>query len=239
MDNLPTNPPRNTARLSQAARYMVLYPIIYVMLTLPLAGGRMAAMAGHNPPTWYYCFAGSLMTSCGWLDTLLYTLTRRVFVKQDQARSGRDLYHQNAGSFAASRASSQQALSAVDRRSRQPPLPSDANWPLGTFATMTIDLGKDEESEGSGDPYMRTGTPSGALDGKSKMIVATQTTIRAASVGSEDEILADHGGIFSETTIEVERVTKDEMWEREQRSREKEREREKERGKSISQLGLR
>src|ERR1700709_1409581 len=82
IDNHPTNTPKHTARLSQAARYMVLYPIIYVMLTLPLAGGRMAAMAGHDPPLWYYCFAGSLITSCGWLDTLLYTLTRRVFIKQ-------------------------------------------------------------------------------------------------------------------------------------------------------------
>jgi len=208
------------------------------MLTLPLAGGRMAAMAGHNPPTWYYCFAGSLITSCGWLDTLLYTLTRRVFIKQDQAaRSARDLYHQNAGSFAASRASSQRGLSQFDRRTRHPPLPSDANWPLGTFASMTIDLGKDEDSEVLGDPYLRAGTPAGMSEAGSKKIVATQTTIRAASVGSEDDILADQRGIFSETIIEVETVTKDEMWEREQDRLEKEEKRE--RGKTPSQLGLR
>jgi hypothetical protein len=206
------------------------------MLTLPLAGGRMAAMAGHDPPIWYYCFAGSLITSCGWLDTLLYTLTRRVFIKQEQTtRSGRNLYHQNAGSFAASRASSQQALSALDTRGRHPPLPNDASWPLGTFATMTIDLGKDEDSEGNGDPYTRVGTPLGTLEGGSKKINATETTIRAASVGSEDEILSDQRGIFSETTIQVETVSKDEMWEREQRSREKDRDR----GRAPSQLGLR
>ncbi|KAF2089954.1 hypothetical protein K490DRAFT_17127, partial [Saccharata proteae CBS 121410] len=73
-------------KVSQAARYMVVYPIAYVVMTLPLAAGRMATMTGHTLPTTYYCIAGTLMTSCGWLDTALYTLTRRVLVS-DQVDS--------------------------------------------------------------------------------------------------------------------------------------------------------
>lgn len=68
------------ASTNRAARYMILYPTIYVICTLPLAAGRMAAMTGRDIPDAYYCLAGALITSCGWLDVLLYTLTRRVLI---------------------------------------------------------------------------------------------------------------------------------------------------------------
>lgn len=64
----------------RAARYMIIYPAVYVACTLPLAGGRMAAMTGIQIPFWYYCLAGAAITSCGWLDVLLYTFTRRAFI---------------------------------------------------------------------------------------------------------------------------------------------------------------
>lgn len=77
-------------KVSQAARYMVVYPLTYVLLTLPLAAGRMATMTGKQLPIIYYCVAGSMMTSCGWVDALLYALTRRVLVSNeiDPRKSG-------------------------------------------------------------------------------------------------------------------------------------------------------
>ncbi|KAK5937343.1 hypothetical protein PMZ80_010350 [Knufia obscura] len=63
-----------------AAKWMIIYPIVYIVCTLPLAGGRMAAMTGVQVPYWYYCLAGAAITSCGWLDVLLYALTRRVLI---------------------------------------------------------------------------------------------------------------------------------------------------------------
>ena len=66
--------------LKRAAKYMIIYPIVYVVCTLPLAGGRMASMTGMAIPYWWYCLAGSAITSCGWLDVLLYVMTRRVLV---------------------------------------------------------------------------------------------------------------------------------------------------------------
>jgi hypothetical protein len=36
--------------LNRALKYMILYPVVYVVLTLPLAGGRMAAMTGEHSP---------------------------------------------------------------------------------------------------------------------------------------------------------------------------------------------
>ena len=68
------------AKILQTARYMVLYPIAYVTLTLPLAGLRVAAMTGNNPTSIRYLVAGSMMGSCGWVDVALYIGTRRVLV---------------------------------------------------------------------------------------------------------------------------------------------------------------
>lgn len=68
---------------SGAARYMIIYPTIYVLCTLPLAAGRMAAMTGNTIPYWYYCCAGASITSCGWLDVILYAFTRRAIVFSD------------------------------------------------------------------------------------------------------------------------------------------------------------
>jgi hypothetical protein len=62
---------------------MVMYPFVYVVLTLPIAVGRMVAMTGQPMPDLFYVIAGSLLTSCGWIDALLYTLTRRVLVSGD------------------------------------------------------------------------------------------------------------------------------------------------------------
>ena len=69
--------PVTTAR---AAKYMIIYPMIYVTCTLPLAAGRMASMTGRTIPYAYYCLAGSFITSCGWLDVLLYACTRRILI---------------------------------------------------------------------------------------------------------------------------------------------------------------
>ena len=62
---------------------MTLYPCVYVFLTLPLSAGRMWSMAHNSEPysDAYACFAGSMICSCGWVDTLLYTLTRRRLLK--------------------------------------------------------------------------------------------------------------------------------------------------------------
>lgn len=42
----------NPAVLKRAAKYMIIYPVVYVVCTLPLAGGRMASMTGMLVP---YC----------------------------------------------------------------------------------------------------------------------------------------------------------------------------------------
>ncbi|KAL9619303.1 MAG: hypothetical protein Q9160_006068 [Pyrenula sp. 1 TL-2023] len=65
---------------SRVAKYMLIYPTIYVTCTLPLAASRMAAMTGREIPFSIYCLAGAFITSNGWLDVIMYALTRQVLI---------------------------------------------------------------------------------------------------------------------------------------------------------------
>lgn len=62
----------------------LLYPVIYVACTAPLALGRIATMAGAKVPLGYFCAAGALITSNGWLDVLLWGVTRRVLLFESE-----------------------------------------------------------------------------------------------------------------------------------------------------------
>ena len=45
--------------------------------------GRMSTMSSHNPPETFYLAAGALFTCAGWIDTVLYTITRRTLLFQE------------------------------------------------------------------------------------------------------------------------------------------------------------
>jgi hypothetical protein len=68
---------------------MMLYPLVYVVLTLPLSLARMWSMArgGHTPSDLINCMTGALLASCGWVDCLLYTLTRERLLSQTMGQS--------------------------------------------------------------------------------------------------------------------------------------------------------
>jgi hypothetical protein len=73
-------------RVRSIANLMVVYPIVYVICTLPLASARMAAMRGnaHTPSLSRLCLSGAMITSNGWLDVLLYSVTRRIMIFSDE-----------------------------------------------------------------------------------------------------------------------------------------------------------
>lgn len=58
----------------------LVYPVIYVLCTMPLAIGRIAAMTGVHVPLEFFCAAGALIVSNGWLDVLLWGTTRHTIV---------------------------------------------------------------------------------------------------------------------------------------------------------------
>lgn len=75
-------------RIMRTAGYMVVYPLAYVALTLPLAAGRVSAMAHKTPPLMFYCVAGGLMAACGVVDVALYVYTRKSLVKSSIGTKG-------------------------------------------------------------------------------------------------------------------------------------------------------
>lgn len=86
----PGSPNGATLRaINRVALLMTLYPCVYILLTLPLSAGRMWSMNHSGAPTSdaYSCIAGSLMTSCGWVDSLLYTLTRKRLLQDTMSHS--------------------------------------------------------------------------------------------------------------------------------------------------------
>ncbi|KAJ5682176.1 hypothetical protein N7462_005341 [Penicillium macrosclerotiorum] len=92
-------------RLRRVVGYMTIYPIVYIVLSLPLAAGRMATANGNSPSITFFCCAGkynslwmldfppsnnpddvtnlvegAIITSSGLVDVVLYTLTRRNLI---------------------------------------------------------------------------------------------------------------------------------------------------------------
>jgi hypothetical protein len=76
--------PEASKRVRAISNLMVVYPVVYVICTLPLASARMAAMTGNPPSLARLCLSGAMITSNGWLDVLLYTCTRRIMIFSDE-----------------------------------------------------------------------------------------------------------------------------------------------------------
>ncbi|ORY61618.1 G protein-coupled glucose receptor regulating Gpa2-domain-containing protein [Pseudomassariella vexata] len=68
----------------------LVYPVIYVVCTAPLALGRIVSMAGRNVSIDYFCLAGAMIASNGWLDVVLFSTTRHsiIFNSPDTEDSG-------------------------------------------------------------------------------------------------------------------------------------------------------
>lgn len=79
-------------RLNRVVVYMVIYPFVYLILSLPLAAGRMATARGNAPGRAYFAIAGSLMALSGTVDVAVYTLTRRHLLLDTEHRSTDRIY---------------------------------------------------------------------------------------------------------------------------------------------------
>lgn len=71
----------NTAiRARSAAKLIIAYPVVYVICTLPLVKARLTSIAGEHVSFTELTIAAAMITSNGWLDVLLYTITRRSLI---------------------------------------------------------------------------------------------------------------------------------------------------------------
>lgn len=74
-----SDPSDGQLQLSRNPAFLI-YPVIYVLCTLPLAMGRIATMAGADVPNGYFCFAGAMIASNGSFDCLLFGTTRNAII---------------------------------------------------------------------------------------------------------------------------------------------------------------
>jgi hypothetical protein len=70
--------------VNRITKLMMLYPFVYVLLTLPVSACRMWSMAhdGQMVSDTTQCIVGALLASCGWVDCLLYSLTRKRLMRE-------------------------------------------------------------------------------------------------------------------------------------------------------------
>ncbi|KAK4223523.1 hypothetical protein QBC38DRAFT_548406 [Podospora fimiseda] len=68
----------------------LLYPLIYIVCTAPLAICRLLVAADVEVPLSWYCLVGALIASRGWLDVLLYATTRRSIIFSGSKPPGQD-----------------------------------------------------------------------------------------------------------------------------------------------------
>ncbi|CAK1360820.1 unnamed protein product [Cercospora beticola] len=86
-------------RAESAARSVIIYPVVYVICTLPAVVARLRDMTGHSVGYAELTFVGVMMTSNGWLDVLVYALTRQSLVFGMQAPDGEDENVQGLDTF--------------------------------------------------------------------------------------------------------------------------------------------
>lgn len=70
--------------VNRITKLMMLYPFFYVLLTLPISACRMWSMAhdGESVSETTQLIVGALLASCGWVDCLLYSLTRKRLLRE-------------------------------------------------------------------------------------------------------------------------------------------------------------
>lgn len=74
--------------VKRVTKLMMLYPLCYVLLTLPISVCRMWSMAhdGQSVNETTQIVVGALLASCGWVDCCLYSLTRKRLMRETMSR---------------------------------------------------------------------------------------------------------------------------------------------------------
>lgn len=70
------------SKVRKKARSLLIYPLVYAILLIPVSIVKMGSMAGWRSPFWLACLSGVFISSSGWLDVILFLYTRRAFLQE-------------------------------------------------------------------------------------------------------------------------------------------------------------
>ncbi|PCH03226.1 GPCR, rhodopsin-like, 7TM [Penicillium occitanis (nom. inval.)] len=173
-------------RLRRVVSYMVIYPVAYVVLSLPLAAGRMMSAQGKTPSTAYFCVAGAMMTSSGFVDVLLYTLTRRNLLIYSEVSANRGNYD-NMGS----QSNSKRKMSRLMSNNKG-------------ISTMTTTITSRVDNTGEGGGFRRNrGAPDHETIYSTDSHDNSNQNTSTENIVQKDIELAELGKVYQQTTIEV------------------------------------
>ncbi|KAB8278555.1 G protein-coupled glucose receptor regulating Gpa2-domain-containing protein [Aspergillus minisclerotigenes] len=134
-------------RLNRVVIYMVIYPIVYLVLSLPLAAGRMSTARHIVQSRGYFAVAGSLMALSGLVDVVVYTLTRRHLLLDTEISTSDKMYaYSNSNAY-------QTHITTTTRENKKPRMGSRLRRGLQTIndtindGDSTEDLRKDGDME--------------------------------------------------------------------------------------------
>lgn len=188
------------SKIERSQKFMAVYPIIYVVFTLPLAFGRMYSMAhgGKALPDAYMVTAGCLIASCGWMDALMYTITRGVFHSR-KANGGshaysRDGTKQNHGGHQSSTANvrARDRINGFDDMTALRTMNGDGTDTPPEGGTTTIVVGgKDIEVQST-----TTNAPS---KGHRILGITRKTSNSRPHLGRVEELIDDEKDLISST----------------------------------------
>ncbi|KAB5591089.1 Cyclic AMP receptor 1 [Ceratobasidium theobromae] len=68
--------------LKTVSKRLMLYPLVYSIVTLPVAACRIGTMVGWKPPLPLYVFAGMTFTSSGLTNVILFIITRHSLLRK-------------------------------------------------------------------------------------------------------------------------------------------------------------
>jgi len=123
------------------ARQMLLYPVAYTIIILPIAASRFSAFAGNDVPFEVTVFSAAVFLLSGIVNVTLFTTTRRILppdsfkipkwaISRPQAipeytvEAGPDSYYQSSGTYAESYEEKEKEYVGSDTTSSVVPAPA-------------------------------------------------------------------------------------------------------------------
>jgi len=86
--NCPNAAARQTCqRINKVSVTLLIYPVIYIILTMPLSISRIAEFAGQKWGLKVVYFGAALFDCTGFINVLLYTTTRKGLVSWDRLKA--------------------------------------------------------------------------------------------------------------------------------------------------------